>query len=209
MLKNISQPTNTIIDEIIDYFETTDENETYKYTGLKNGETYTILIEIRDDATDKYLGSIVKQIKTVAPNKPELGVYSEETKQYLETFKESNTYYVLYDENGNETIGDNIKKDGSNMPDNWYDYSDSRWANIVVTDGTVENGKITGAKAITYYVWIPRYKFRLDQTNQRSVVSFIEGTSTEVETGYQIPEAFTFNGKELTGYWAMKYTAGE
>ena len=27
--------------------------------------------------------------------------------------------------------------------------------------------------------------------------------------GYQIPEAFTFDGKQLTGYWAMKYTAGD
>ena len=32
--------------------------------------------------------------------------------------------------------------------------------------------------------------------------------STDVDTGWQIPEAFTFNEKELTGYWAMKYTAG-
>jgi len=179
-------------------YETTNRNETYEFTGLTGGETYTILVEIRNSTTDAYIGSIVKQIKIVEANKPE-----------LLGFNESMTYYVTYDESGNEIIGNNIKNDGSNMPENWYDYSDSRWANIVVTNGTVENGKITGATLTTYYVWIPRYQFRLDQTNQRSIVSFIEGTSIEVETGYQIPEAFTFNGKELTGYWAMKYTAGE
>ena len=27
--------------------------------------------------------------------------------------------------------------------------------------------------------------------------------------GYKIPEAFTFDGQELPGYWAMKYTAGD
>ena len=43
----------------------------------------------------------------------------------------------------------------------------------------------------------------------RTEVRFIEGTSTQTDTGYQIPEAFTFDGKQLTGYWAMKYTAGD
>ena len=36
-----------------------------------------------------------------------------------------------------------------------------------------------------------------------------KGEIKEVPSGYQIPEAFTFDGKELSGYWAMKYTAGE
>ena len=43
----------------------------------------------------------------------------------------------------------------------------------------------------------------------RTEVRFIGGTSKETDIGYQIPEAFTFNGQELTGYWVMKYTAGE
>ena len=43
----------------------------------------------------------------------------------------------------------------------------------------------------------------------RTEVRFIEGTSRETEEGYQIPEAFTFNGTEIRGYWEMKYTAGE
>ena len=59
----------------------------------------------------------------------------------------------------------------------------------------------------TYYTWIPRYQFILDQTNQRSTVKFLNGTAG-AEEGYHVPEAFTFNGKELSGYWAMKYTAG-
>ena len=43
----------------------------------------------------------------------------------------------------------------------------------------------------------------------RTEVRFIEGISTETDTGYKIPEAFTFDGRQLTGYWAMKYTAGD
>ena len=91
------------------------------------------------------------------------------------------------------------------MPNNWYNYSESRWANIVVENGDMK----------TYYTWIPRYEFMITSSQQaqkvqgRTEVRFIQGTSTDVDTKYQIPEAFKFNGQELTGYWAMKYTAGE
>ena len=85
------------------------------------------------------------------------------------------------------------------MPANWYEYGSSQWANIVTRNNGLE----------TYYTWIPRYCFTLDQTNERSTVKFLNGTSSEVPEGYQIPEAFTFDGKQLSGYWAMKYTAGD
>ena len=188
-------------------------SDTFEYTELKSNTKYTILVEIRDSTTDEYVGSVVKQISTIDANKPE-----------LTGFNADKTYYVLYDNNENETIGDKVKNDGSNMPSNWYNYSQSNWANIVVTDGTVSNGQITGATMTTYYTWIPRYEFRLSDAQQaqaanaRSEVRFLSGTSKDTDNGYQIPDAFWFdknsNGKEddgeqLTGYWAMKYTVGE
>ena len=73
-----------------------------------------------------------------------------------------------------------------------------------------------------YYTWIPRYCFKLDQSAQRSDVKFIDTENNYKDEnenittweqlqkqGYQIPEAFTFDGQELPGYWAMKYTAGD
>ena len=149
-----------------------------------------------------YVGSVVKQISTIDANKPE-----------LTGFNADQTYYVLYDNDGNEIIGDKIKSDGSNLPSNWYDYSSSKWANIVVKSG----GKTT------YFTWIPRYEFRINAGQQlqpataRTEVRFLQGTSKDTDAGYQIPDAFWFdknsNGKEddeeqLTGYWVMKYTAG-
>ena len=193
--------------------EKTAKTDTFEFSGLNSNTKYTILVEIRESATDKYVGTIVKQISTIDANKPE-----------LTGFNSSMTYYVLYDESGNETIGDKIKNDGSNIPSNWYNYSNSRWANIVVTDGTIKNGKIENATKTTYYTWIPRYEFTITSSQYaqpaagRTEVRFISGTSKETDIGYQIPEAFWFdkngNGKEdegeqLTGYWAMKYTAGE
>ena len=89
-------------------------------------------------------------------------------------------------------------------PDNWYDYNNQKWANIYVEAEGVE----------VYYVWIPRYQYKLNQTSQRSDVKFILGTSTTTEIGYQIPEAFWWDknddgieddGEQLTGYWITKY----
>ena len=191
----------------------TTATDIFEFSGLNSNTKYTVLIEIRDATTDEYVGSMVKQISTIDANKPELTGFNAEQ-----------TYYVLYDNDGNETVGDKIKNDGNNAPSNWYNYSQSNWANIVVTDGTVSGGKITGATMTTYFTWIPRYEFKIDSTQQtqpekaRTEVRFLSGTSKDIDNGYQIPDAFWFDknsngteddGEQLSGYWAMKYTVGE
>ncbi len=209
---------NYYIDGTYQGTKTTAADE-FEFEQLDSKKTYTILVEIRKKTEEnsnenhdkgEYAGTIVKQIATIDANKPELIGFNPEK-----------TYYVLYDENGNETIGNkiDIDDDGNimNKPDNWYDYSKRKWANIVVTDADItEDKKINyePGKMTTYYVWIPRYEFMITSsqyaqpTQGRTEVRFIEGTRTDTDVGYQIPEAFTFNGKQLTGYWAMKYTAG-
>ncbi len=59
------------------------------------------------------------------------------------------------------------------------------------------------------FTWIPRYQFKLDNQTQRSDVKFIEGTGGATKGDYQVPDAFTFDGKALTGFWAMKYNIGD
>ena len=173
--------------------EKTSANDWFEYTGLSSKTKYTVLVEIRN-ASDEYVGAVVKQISTIEANKPDLTGFNADC-----------TYYVEYDSNGEEKVGDKIKNNGSNAPKDWYDYSNSKWANIVVK----ANGKET------YFTWIPRYEFKITSSQQaqpataRTEVRFIEGTTTEASAGYQIPEAFTFDGKQLSGYWSMKYTAGE
>ena len=186
--------------------------ESFEFAGLSSNTKYTILVEVRD-SSDEYVGSIVKQISTIDANKPE-----------LTGFNANQTYYVLYDNDGNETIGNKIENNGSNMPTNWYNYAESKWANIVVTDGQIENGQIVGATKTTYFTWIPRYEFKITSSQQmqptvaRTEVRFLKETSKDTDVGYQIPEAFWFDkngngteddGEQLTGYWAMKYTVGE
>ncbi len=191
----------------------TTATDTFEFSGLSSNTKYTVLVEIRDSTTDEYVGSVVKQISTIDANKPE-----------LTGFNADQTYYVLYDSDGNETIGDKVKNNGSNSPSNWYNYSESKWANIVVTDGKVKNGQIIEATKTTYFTWIPRYEFKITSSQQaqpataRTEVRFLQGTSKDTDVGYQIPDAFWFDknsngieddGEQLTGYWAMKYTVGE
>ena len=123
-------------------------------------------------------------------------------------FKTEKTRYLEVNEQGNLTPGNWIDQKPT---EKWYSYKESKWANIIVEDNGSE----------IYYTWIPRYCFKLDQTNERSDVKFIDcnnnykdenGKETKWEElekeGYQVPEAFTFDGTNLAGYWSMKYTAG-
>lgn len=137
-----------------------------------------------------------------------------------EGFKSDRTRYLEVNSQGNLTPGKWIDQ---NPTESWYDYKKSKWANILVENNGSE----------IYYTWIPRYCFKLDQDNQTSDVKFIDtdnnykdadGNVTPWEStdgvkglkdqGYQIPEAFTVQASatktyELSGYWAMKYTAGD
>ena len=176
--------------------EGSNSDEKYVFTGLNANTTYTITIIARNASTNEYVASIVKKLTTIEPNRPDLTGFNSDI-----------TYYITYDSDGNEVKGEKIRNDGSNIPNNWYDYSHQKWANILV-----EN--TNGAK--TYLTWIPRYEYRIlssindwtlrDKNNMRTEVNFVQGTSKETTSGgYQIPEAFTFDEKELTGYWMSKY----
>ena len=135
------------------------------------------------------------------------GVYVNEPD--LTGYNQNYTRYLNVTQNEKLTPGNWISGEKS---DDWYDYKNSQWANIYVENNGTEN----------YYVWIPRYCFKLDQENQRSDIKFIDVydnykdengnviTWKELQQqGYQVPEAFEFNNTQIPGYWAMKYTAGE
>ena len=186
--------------------EGTSVTENYIYENLELAKTYTVNIILRNADTNEYLGAITKKQTTEEANAP-----------VLTGLNETMTYYVLYDEDGNETIGDLVKQDGSNMPANWYNYRDSKWANIVVTNGTVTDGTITGATTTNYFTWIPRYEYRimgdrsnLSLANRRTEVNFLSGTSNAKTAGYSVPEAFTWVNQagetiQIPGYWLSKY----
>lgn len=198
-------------------------NENYRYEGLDRDTTYTVNIIARNATTRQYVGAITKKVTTKTANEPDLTYFISNNDRNDGNGQKSlkdRTYYVVY--NGEEVsqyvpITDKV-------PDNWYDYSNSRWANIVVTDGNVSGNTITNATSTSYFVWIPRYQYRilqsvndwsnLDVSNARTDVKFLGGTDSNTDDGYKIPEAFWWDkndngvedeGEQLTGYWMSKY----
>ena len=120
----------------------------------------------------------------------------------LSGFNPACTYYVTYDDNGNQT-SENIPI-SQNAPNGWYDYSKKKWANVV-TKGKDSNNQ----EQITYWTYIPRYEYHISPWKYISAtnIKFINTlvTDSNADAGYSVPDSFTFNGKQLKGYWVSKY----
>ena len=103
---------------------------------------------------------------------------------------------------------DGTATDVTDLSSDWYDYNttsnSSRWANAVTKDSS---GKITG-----YFVWIPRYEYKISGTTV--TVQFIDTSKTTADSGYLIHPAFASNvanggwDSEISGFWVAKYPAG-
>ena len=138
-----------------------------------------------------------------------------------------------------DTLSMWVKANTKNTNFNWYDYSNKMWANAVMVTSdkrdTYMNAEVgTEVKeddVLAYYVWIPRYKYKLfnaDFTSGTSPqvidVEFVYGTSRQNdETTCQVSDtgeetctnkangnwythpAFTFGDTELKGIWVGKF----
>ena len=152
----------------------------YKIEGLNPGQSYNIMVvddELKQPVLER---DIVTKSDFVEP--PDLS-----------GFKSNCTYYVTWDSSGNETRTPITQS----APTDWYNYEKKEWANIVTTgaSGDVE----------AYWVWIPRYEYKLYSQTQKATVKYIDKNTTKPDPGYEIPESFTFGGKQLAGYWMSKY----
>ena len=157
------------------------------------------------DGYEDYLSQVTNGgfIESKGVNAPALGenmelvAYNEETKNW-----DTNNSSSAYDYLAGEGTEDNIE---------------SKWANAKVTIAGVES----------YFVWIPRFAYKIDTTKQEIDVKFLKGTGNIAADGtvckyaddntldpsidYIIHPAFTSNvdlggwKNELTGIWVGKY----
>ena len=148
----------------------------YIITGLKSNTQYDICV-VKNGSNPVYRGKQTTKKLDID----------------LSKFNASCTYYVTYDDSGNETL----TPISAGEPANWYDYTQKKWANICTT--------ANGTKS--YWVWIPRFKYRLTTSNQFVDAEIVttDVTNANCESLYKIPDSFTFNGVELPGYWISKY----
>ena len=139
-------------------------------------------------------------------------------------FNKSNTYYVAWDLNevGTEYIPNEIQMESENgtknsAPSNWYDYTQgvNHWANV----------KTTGGGNDCYWVWIPRYAYKVPTRSSKAEtieIKFLKddtnipiGETTEITNTtpgtWVVHPAFTNAGNggfgNLTGIWVAKYEA--
>lgn len=112
----------------------------------------------------------------------------------------------------------------------WYNYNNKEWANMVLVNdssrSTYQNTSgvvVSEDDILAYYVWIPRYKYRIPDTTEfsssnkitgpREIDIIYEDKSTTkilgdaVNTYYTHP-AFTFGNVEVNGIWVGKFKTG-
>ena len=131
-----------------------------------------------------------------------------------------------------------VKADEYGAYNNWYDYGNQKWANaVMVTSATRDTYMNANAGTaipendiLAYYVWIPRYKYKLFNASYSSGtsaqlidVTFENGTSTtgivtcsydpsgnetcqnKANGNWYTHPAFTFGDTELKGIWVGKF----
>ena len=103
---------------------------------------------------------------------------------------------VVYDESKNSWV----KADSTNGNSSWYNYCDKKWANaVLVTDTNRDSYKnantgatILDSDILAFYVWIPRYKYKVWNINKQVGVSSYDAYHTGVDIIFE-------NEKETTG----------
>ena len=74
----------------------------------------------------------------------------------------------------NESTSKWVKADSSNSNNSWYDYDEKKWANAVLVSSTNRSTyksasagtTIADADILAFYVWIPRYKYKVWNINK-------------------------------------------
>ena len=126
---------------------------------------------------------------------------------------------MIIDNSGSETTVKTVKR---NDP-SWYNYENKEWANVVLTSTdsrskylNTSDVSVSEDDILAYYVWIPRYKYKIwtttrSSTRQEQTIDIaFEDKNSSKSTGttvgsYRTHPAFTFGDTELNGIWVGKF----
>ena len=126
---------------------------------------------------------------------------------------------VVFDTSGSNTIVKTV----SNTSSDWYNYENKEWANVVLVNETSRSKylnttgvTVSESDILAYYVWIPRYKYKIWTTGtsakgqEQEIEIVFEDKTTSKSLGtavgeYRTHPAFTFGITELNGIWVGKF----
>lgn len=221
------------------YEEVTNQNleKTAYLHDLNISEAYQLNIQITPNTenTMKTIDIEISYIVGNANNIKKVNMQKVKTRENEEIPNKPEVYSgmvpVKYDTSLNTWIIASAEKN------NWYNYYNNQWANVMLLDGlTTEEGiqvtednkeELVGSKVATsgsMFVWIPRYAYKLDVEQNITNIEFLYGASNKYldttenqalkdiseNEGYIIPSAFKNETGELplNGFWVSKYPAG-
>ena len=117
----------------------------------------------------------------------------------------------------------------SSTDSSWYNYDNKEWANAVLVkeEGTQlrsyyknnPNVTIPEEDILAYYVWIPRYKYKIwtvdatTTTSPQTIDIEFESKTTSVSSGttvgsWKTHPAFIWDGQTVAGIWVGKFETG-
>ena len=193
-------------------------SNTVRITGLTPGATYTVTLVAPLSYTDESNGTVYTRTLTQTITLPTSDRTAAEPD--VSGFLSSNdtyAYYVYYPSTStdvtNAIIGERITSTSS-PSQTWYDYNNKMWANILVTDTNLETqgitlgsstvGQISDSINVNMFVWIPKYEYKYDSETRTTTILMLNADDS-ADSGYNIPDAFTFGDENLTGFWCAKY----
>ncbi len=192
-------------------------------TGIIDGnETieYNLRLWIKDTVTDNELiqgKSLRFRIQVNAEQIPK-EIYTESILNGTDPVLSNNLVPVTIENDGT------VHK--ASIYEKWYSYEEKLWANaVVLLDKTVtyENGEVIPEEKIeSYFVWIPRYKYKIFNDIVYTGLTEIEDRAQEIEIEFENKETAkstgTTTGSWLThpaftsfdsnGFWVGKYESG-
>ncbi len=170
-------------------------------TGLINGnETieYSLRLWIKDTVTDNEIiqgKSLRFRIQVSAEQIPK-EIYTESIL--------NGTDPVLSDNLVPVTIGNDGTVHKASIYEEWYSYEQKLWANaVVLLDKSINytDGEIIPEENIeSYFVWIPRYKYKIFNDTVYTGLTEIEDRVQEIEIEFENKDT-TISNETTTGSW--------